>query len=261
MRTLLLYKCISPFLVLFIFFNVLTLHAETLISSLSSHRVAISSNYTGADIVVFGSIEKDAQTVPRSGGYDIVITIKGPEQSIAVRKKIRFGPFWINREAQKFYKAPVYLGVLLSKPIDDIAPTIVQEKHRLGIRSIIKSMNASPEPDDSHGSFPEALFRLKTKEKLYDESDRGVTFLTPKLFRASAPLPATAPPGDYHIEITLLSEGVILARQFSSFEVVKIGFEQNVGRVAHEHPLYYAFILAFIAIMSGFLTNFAFRKS
>ena len=41
-------------------------HAETLVTSLSSHRVLINSNYTGTSIAVFGSIERDAQTVSRA---------------------------------------------------------------------------------------------------------------------------------------------------------------------------------------------------
>jgi hypothetical protein len=40
--------------------------AETLITSLSNHRVLINSNYTGTLIAVFGAIERDAQTVARA---------------------------------------------------------------------------------------------------------------------------------------------------------------------------------------------------
>ena len=37
--------------------------AETLITSLSNHRVLITSNYTGTSIAIFGAIERDAQTI------------------------------------------------------------------------------------------------------------------------------------------------------------------------------------------------------
>jgi len=60
--------------------------AETLITSLSNHRVLINSNYTGTQIAVFGAIERDAQTVARATGYDIVVTVRGPRQFLTVRE-------------------------------------------------------------------------------------------------------------------------------------------------------------------------------
>ena len=66
--------------------------AETLITSLSNHRVLINSNYTGTQIAVFGAIERDAQTVARATGYDVVVTVRGPRQFLTVREKERLGP-------------------------------------------------------------------------------------------------------------------------------------------------------------------------
>jgi hypothetical protein len=65
--------------------------AETLITSLSNHRVLINSNYTGTEIAVFGAIERDAQTVARATGYDVVVTVRGPRQFLTVREKERMG--------------------------------------------------------------------------------------------------------------------------------------------------------------------------
>ncbi len=68
--------------------------AETLITSLSSHRILINSNYTGSSIAVFGIIERDAQTVSRGTAYDIVVTVRGPRQYLVVREKEQVGPVW-----------------------------------------------------------------------------------------------------------------------------------------------------------------------
>ena len=46
--------------------------AERLVTSLSSHQVLVTSSFTGVELVLFGSVERDAATVPRRGGYDIV---------------------------------------------------------------------------------------------------------------------------------------------------------------------------------------------
>ncbi len=238
-----------------------TSNAETLVTSLSSHRVAITSNYTGDSIVVFGAIEKDAQTIPRAGGYDLVVTLYGPLQPIAVREKIKIGPFWINRESQKFPTAPAYLTVLSSRPLEEIAPENVRKKQKIGIDAITHNQDFTNARDGKDIPFRDALKRLKEKDALFVELNRGVTFLTPTIFRAAAPLPAISPPGDYHIDIALLAEGVVLTRQYSSFELVKTGFEQNVGTMAHERPLTYGFIVAAIAIFCGIFANFVFRRN
>jgi hypothetical protein len=66
--------------------------AETLITSLSNHRVLINSNYTGTLIAVFGAIERDAQTVARGTGYDVVVTVRGDREPSRPRRSLCPGP-------------------------------------------------------------------------------------------------------------------------------------------------------------------------
>ena len=82
----------------------------------------INSNYTGTSVAVFGAIERDAQTVSRAAPYDIVVTVRGPRQSLVVREKEPLGPVWINQEQQKFPDAPAFLGVFSSRPISARSP-------------------------------------------------------------------------------------------------------------------------------------------
>src|SRR5687767_15926074 len=85
--------------------------AERLITTLSTSRVLISSNFTGADVVLFGSVERDAQTVARRGGYDIVVTVTGPRETIVTYRKERVFGIWVNADSRTFVKAPSYLTV------------------------------------------------------------------------------------------------------------------------------------------------------
>src|SRR5262249_3952867 len=55
--------------------------AERLVTSLSNHQVSIASNFTGTEVVLFGSVERDAANVPRRSGYDIVVTVLGPRET------------------------------------------------------------------------------------------------------------------------------------------------------------------------------------
>ena len=61
--------------------------AERLIASLSNRHVMITSNYTGVELVLFGSVERDAASVARNGPYDIVATVTGPRETLRVRHK------------------------------------------------------------------------------------------------------------------------------------------------------------------------------
>jgi len=234
--------------------------AETLITSLSSHRVLINSNYTGTSIAAFGAIERDAQTVARATGYDVVVTVRGPRQFLVVREREQVGPVWINQEQQKFPTAPAYLSVLSSKPIDEITSEQLQKRQKIGLHAIIDAPDFTLVRDGADQPFREALYRLKAQEGLYLEDPRGVTFLTPDIFRASIPLPATAPPGEYDVQVTLFADTVILASTVTHFELVKTGFEEQVGSVARDWSLFYGLATALIAVFFGWVANVTFRR-
>jgi uncharacterized protein (TIGR02186 family) len=70
--------------------------AERLITSLSSHQVLVTSSFTGIELVLFGSIERDAKTVSRKGEYDIIVTVAGPRETLVVRRKDLVVGIWTN---------------------------------------------------------------------------------------------------------------------------------------------------------------------
>jgi uncharacterized protein (TIGR02186 family) len=251
-------RMIGGFLILLL--SLAGAQAETLITSLSNHRVLINSNYTGTQIAVFGAIERDAQTVARATGYDVVVTVRGPRQFLTVREKERLGPVWINQEQQKFPSVPTYLSVLTSRPLEEITSSQLRQRQRIGLTALINSTDFTNDRGGADKPFREALHRLKAQEGLYLEEDRGVTFLTPDIFRASIPLPATAPPGNYEVDVTLFADTVILARTNTNFELVKTGFEEQVGTIARDWSLFYGLATAALAILFGWLANVIFRR-
>jgi uncharacterized protein (TIGR02186 family) len=234
--------------------------AETLITSMSNHRVLINSNYTGTSIAVFGAIERDAQTVARATGYDAVVTVRGPNQYLVVREKEQLGPVWINREQQKFPITPAYLSVLTSRPITEMTSDQLRQRQKVGLRAIVDAPDFTNTRDGADKPFRDALYRLKAHEGLYLEDERGVTFLTPSIFRAGIPLPATAPPGNYDVEVMLFADTVILARTITHFELVKSGFEQQVGEIARDWSAFYGIATALIAMFFGWTASMIFRR-
>jgi uncharacterized protein (TIGR02186 family) len=234
--------------------------AETLITSLSRHRVSINSNYTGTSIAVFGSIERDAQTVSRASPYQVVVTVRGPQQSLVVREKEALGPVFINQEQQKFPTAPAYLGVFSSAPVQDFTTEAVRLRQRIGLEAIVFGPLFTNDRGGADEPFRAALLRLKRREGLYLSDPRGVTFLTPSIFRCEIPLPATAPPGNYDVEVVLFADTVVLTRTQTSFELVKSGFEQQVGEIARDHSLLYGIATGAFALLSGWLASVVFRR-
>lgn len=234
--------------------------AESLVVSLSSERVAITSNYTGSAVVLFGAIERDAQTVPRAGDYAIIVTVRGPPQFVVVREKEPFGPMWLNREEQRFPAAPAYIGVFASGPLSAIADEHIRKRLRLGLPAIVQAPDFTSDRGGRDRPFREALLRLKDQERLYITNEAGVTFLTPGLFRASVPLPATAPPGQYEVDVVLLLDGVALSRVETRFRLFKMGFEEQVGSIARNWSAAYGIVTAAGAVLFGWLASVIFRR-
>jgi uncharacterized protein (TIGR02186 family) len=107
--------------------------AERLIASLTNHRVMITSSYAGVELVLFGSVERDAASIERKGPYDVVATITGPRESLRTRHKQRVLGIWVNTAARTFVDPPSYLAVLATRPLDAITNAANQRRLRIGI--------------------------------------------------------------------------------------------------------------------------------
>jgi len=234
--------------------------AESLVVSLSTSRVLISSNYTGSSIVAFGAVERDAQSVARASGYEAVVTVRGPRQTLTVREKRPVGPIWVNRAEQSFPKAPAFLAVLSSAPIETITTEPLRRRLRVGLDAITEAAGPGASGPSEPNRFRDALVRLEKREGLYFEEERGVSFITRTIFRAAVPVPATAPPGNYEVEVALFADQVLLSRAFTNFELVKTGFEQQVAVLARDWSAVYGAATAGVALLFGWLASVVFRR-
>jgi uncharacterized protein (TIGR02186 family) len=234
--------------------------AESMIVALSSHRIAITSNYTGAQLAVFGSVERDARTIARADGYDIVVTVSGPREMIVVREKEPFGPFWINRSQRRFSETPAFIAVASNRPTAEIAADEAGRRLKLGLNNALIPQQAGLDLDPGEARFRKALIRVKGGGSLFTETERGVTFLSPSLFTARINLPATAPTGNYEVEVMLLAGSVPLARQSTNFELVKTGVEQRVAAAAADNRWLYGLTTVLLALSFGWLANLLFRR-
>jgi uncharacterized protein (TIGR02186 family) len=235
--------------------------AERLIVSLTNHRVMITSNYTGENLVLFGSVERDAATASPRGAYNIVATVIGPRESLRTRRKQRVLGIWVNTAARTFVDPPSYLAVLASHPLDAITSADNQRRLQLGLAD-------TPLPELIHNDIGEvpndpfraALVRLMRERGLYSEEYNAVTFLTPALFRATIPLPAQVPVGNYSVDVKLFADGNLIAHTDSAFEIVKVGFEQFIANAARDYGLFYGLATALMALLTGWIASIVFRR-
>jgi uncharacterized protein (TIGR02186 family) len=236
--------------------------AERLVSSLSSHRVLITPSFTGTELVLFGTVERDAASESRRGSYDIVATVAGPRETLVVRRKERMFGIWANADSRTFVQVPSYLAMLSTRPAEEIAPLDVLRRLQLGLRRTLLPQRIGPDTADvvRDDPFRTAFLRLKLSHDLYVDAPNAVTFLTPILFRATIPLPAGAPVGNYEVELKLFADGALITRGGDAFEIVKFGFEQFVAGSAVNHGLLYGLATALMALLTGWLASVVFRR-
>jgi len=243
-------------------FTVAPAMAQRLIISLSNHRVMVTSSYTGVDLVLFGSVERDRATVAPRGGYDVVVTVSGPRDNERTRRKGRVFGIWVNVDARNFVNVPSYLAVLSNKPTEAIADADTLRRLQVGFNNFQLPQRMGPDIADvvKEDPFRQAFVRLKKEHGLYVGREKAVTFLTPNLFRADVPMPPNVPFGIYEVDVKLFADGAMVAQSTSALEVIKVGFEQFVAVAARDYSLLYGLATAMLALLTGWFASVVFRR-
>jgi uncharacterized protein (TIGR02186 family) len=236
--------------------------AERLVSSLSNHIVQITSNFTGVELTLFGTVEGNQTTAPHNDRYDIVVTVTGPRESVVALRKGRIFGIWMNAESRTFVDAPSFLEVLSTRPFASIADAETLRREQIGIADTSLPQQTAPDVANAspNNSFRQAFVRIKQDRHLYGEITNGVTFLTSTLYRATIFVPAEAPVGNYDVDIKLFAGGAVIARTDSAFEIVTVGFERFIAGAAVDHGLAYGVVTAMMAVMTGWLASVVFRR-
>jgi uncharacterized protein (TIGR02186 family) len=236
--------------------------AERLVVSLSNHRVAVTSNFVGEELVLFGTIEPNPITSPLRPPYDLVVTVTGPRQTLRTRRKQRMLGIWVNADSREFVSVPSYLAVLTNRPVSNIANQDTLRRLQVGLDNFLLPQRIGVDVADTvrDDPFRRAFVRLQTQQGLYRESGTAVTFLTPTVFRAAIPMPAAVPTGSYGINVELFAGGVLVARTNSALEVIKTGFEQYVADAARDYGLLFGMVTALMALLIGWFASVVFAR-
>ncbi len=231
--------------------------AENLIISLSADMVEIRSNFTGAQIALFGAIQPDQGATARRR-YDVVATTRGPRGSVTIWQKQKFGPFWLNLDQRKMIAIPSFASVLSSRPVADISPEKERANLRVGLDQIVPEQTSGR--DANLPAFREGLVRLRSRQGLFEENASAFRFLSPNLFQATIPVLATAPIGKYDVDVKVFSDGALVASAGKSFTIEKGGAEQFIWKAALDHSLLYGLVMVFISLIVGWTASVIFRR-
>lgn len=235
---------------------------EQLQTDLSSHEIFIETNFNGVRVIVFGAVDNSRQPTANSGFYDVVVSLRGPDENVVARQKQRVAGLWINNSSMMFRGAPSYYAVLSTKPLAEIASAQLLGNLGLGFNSLKLQPESTLGVGDGAElpAFRSAVIALKQQERLYLEAPGAVAFVGRSLFRGAFDLPSNTPVGDYTAEIYLFYNGRLLSTDETKISVGKAGVGQLVYATAFNRPVLYGLAAVLIAVISGLAGSAIFRR-
>lgn len=229
--------------------------AEEVVAGLSQNRVAITANFDGSEIVIFGAVARDAPPPP--GRLDVIVTIQGPSTPVTVRRKARHFGIWMNSEAVDVDAAPAFYAIATTAPLRNILSETDDLRHRISIGQAVRTIGVAHQAEDVP-AFTEALIRLRRGSGAYQVQDGGVSLERDTLIRADVRLPANLTEGIFRTRIFLLRDGQVIAQEETQIDVHKDGLERFLHRLALDQPLIYGILSLAMAILAGWLASAAF---
>lgn len=224
--------------------------AKSLISDISDHIINIDTKFTGTDILLFGA---------RNEPGDIVVVLRGPRQSYAVRKKERIAKIWVNREQVRFDDVDSFYAIASSRPLQALKSDSLLASLRIGIHNL-PFVVVGNKRNIPVGPFRDALFDKQLHSNLYASAKRSIPFMGEILFRTVIRFPENIPRGTYTAETYLINNGQLISVQSTPIIVRKIGFDAYISDLAHDNAVVYGLLSIGMALVAGWLAGLLFRK-
>ena len=229
---------------------------EELQSDLSTREISIQSNFTGIEILLYGSI--DFSQTAETGAYDVIMVVRSPAEPLIARRKQRVAGIWINGPGKVFPSVPGFYAALATRPLRAITSDETLKTLGVGFGNLDFGRPTEGDPDEQ--TFRSAVIRLKERQRLFQELDDGVDFVGRSLFRGTVALPVNVSTGRYTADIYLFRDGEVISRDHSTLEVTKAGFEGLVHKFAFTRPFLYGVLAVILAMLAGLAGWYAFRR-
>jgi uncharacterized protein (TIGR02186 family) len=231
--------------------------AERLVAQLSKEEVAITANFDGSEIFIYGAI-KHENFNKTTDPLEVVITVSGPAEKLHVRKKSKHAMIWLNTETIEIDSAPSFYAVASTGILKEVINNTENLKYKISIREVIRSIG-NPATIQDPTDFTEGLIRIRNENKLYQDLDNSISLTDETLFATTINLPSNLVEGEYTIRFLLARDGKVIDQLSTTIPVNKVGLERWIFDLSRQQPLIYGLLSLFIAIFAGWLASAVFR--
>ena len=237
------------FISVFFFTNIILAEAYF---DLSESEIKIETDFNGKEIIIFGILNED---------QDTLITIKGPEKKALIQKKERILGFWFNTKQITYNKVPSIFFIASSRNLENILPmsTIIKEELSFDLLLENKLSKRNFISDISLEDWKDNFVRIKKNKSLFKEYK--VEKIENKLFQTRVFFPSDSIPGKYLVNVYQIKNNVILSKNEKYIHLVKSGIGSKIYNFAHNNAAAYGLFTIIFAILSGFLAAALFRRS
>lgn len=227
---------------------------------MSTDEIAITSDFTGANLTVFGTLTNTDNFLQQIGQYDIVVALEGPRMQATVRRKTDVFGIWVNTDQLTFSDVPQSYSMTSTRQVSEIASPEQLDRFNIGIHHV--RLFATGYLGDISGldSFREAFLRRMQESDLYQSNPGGIRFVSPSLFKATLRLPANVPNGVHMVHAFLFKSGKFVMETKLPLRVVKTGIEQSLTDAAYNNAFFYGIASVLIAALTGWAGSVIFRK-
>ena len=144
-----------------IFFYTKIISAEAYFD-LSQNDIKIETDFNGKEIIIFGILNDDQETL---------IAIKGPEKKALIQKKERILGFWFNTKQITYDKVPSIFFIATSAKLEDILPisTIIKEELSFDLLLENKLSQRNFISDVSLENWKDNFVRIKKNKNLFKQ--------------------------------------------------------------------------------------------
>ena len=237
-------------------FILLVLFSNTVLEEdyfdISENNIKIENNFIGKEVIIFGILNDDQETI---------ITIKGPEKNAVIQKKENILGFWFNTKQITYNQIPSIFFIASSKNIEDILPASTIIKEELSFNYLLENKTSQRNfiSDVPLENWKDNFVRINKNKNLFKKYN--VEKIDNKLFQTRIFFPAKSIPGEYKVNVYQIKNKLILNNKEKIITLKKSGIGSQIYNFAHNNAAAYGLFAIIFAILSGFLAATLFRRS
>lgn len=213
---------------------------------LGNRQIAISTGFTGVNLLVFGAISQG----------DVIVIIRGTPENYVIRKKNRVAGVWVNTDSLTLENLPSFYALASSEGALDQINLIERFHYDIDFNAIGHQLPDDPQTHAFYNAFTE----LKEEAGTYQFLPNAIQISRSGLFRVRIELPAHVPPGTYAVTALAVNDGVISHSFRTALTINKVGVSAEIYRIAHQFPALYGIFAVVFSVLAGIIASMVFRR-